>query len=734
MIKRYSRAVVRDIWEEQNKLGKGRQPAHSLMLSPTNFGPICQGETNTFVATTTVLGHSFAWDPATPGQIINAADGLSSTNLHPFDTFGTNLTMTATYGPCTLVATGVVVAVTNVVPNQTNICANCACSVTFTAQASAPGTFPCTPTWTFTPTNAGMLSTTQGVSTAFTPTNTFRGQVLLTAHAGTSVSTATGNVYEVDSVVWEQVVNPLSANPNPGRGQRIFPERTSATAATSDSNRMVRVKATLSPAISNVTVNFRPIDVDDPWTNAAPIDAEPAADNHSDVALTTFTATTDANGVASNVFLLSAQPGNNYRIVASCDPNFPGQFSVVAPSANGALTNATLGIGIVETNFVTPMLTVWRSVHIEKDSMSGPGSNNFVTGGIPTIQGVVLRGATQVVLNVNLSTGLGDSSRNLDTPGTNVANGRFENGFIDIGTTPVRTAPLLGNENTRVTLSNLPGPAATNFFNLPFVIFKGAATNTGQIVRLNPGMPSIFRANTVLLPPGAFDGGTLVVAGQSFGVSNTLGQQIVLTNNNATLNFVLHDDDDDTLLPKFPDTSLLAGALQEAYVEPKFNTTGVADNNNLNAVPFDANLDTLKHAIIVVTNANTWQSRDLNANDFWVAYVLNAYQWETPFDRDPTSEQSPPLGIKLGATLERMDGSSVGGSLIFLETIREVLPISPFEEQNVVIHEVGHAVSGKNIEPVTECEVAPPCATTNIHYRPIYLDFIRDSPKPGSPP
>lgn len=266
---------------------------------------------------------------------------------------------------------------------------------------------------------------------------------------------------------------------------------------------MVRVKATLSVAISNVTVHFMPFDVDDPWTNAAPIDADPnATDNRSDVALSKFTAVTDADGVASNLFAVSPQPGNNYRIVASCESAFPGQFSVVAPSTNGALTNATLNLLVNETNFVTPMLTVWRSVHMEQDTMSAVAANT-VTGFITRVNGLIggpLVGATQAILSVNLETSLGDISRNLD--GTNAAtlgNGRFENGQITIGTLllPATTINLLGNGDMYVDTKLVP---SLQFLNIPFTISNGVNTASGMVTRMVPsgGGQTFVGVNTAL--------------------------------------------------------------------------------------------------------------------------------------------------------------------------------------------------------------------------------------------
>jgi hypothetical protein len=82
----------------------------------------------------------------------------------------------------------------------------------------------------------------------------------------------------------------------------------------------VRLEAVVNPQVSNALVHFTVFDVDDPWTNAAPIDADPnAADNHAEVSLTIAAAMTDVSGLATNIFTVSKKPGNNYRVLASCD-------------------------------------------------------------------------------------------------------------------------------------------------------------------------------------------------------------------------------------------------------------------------------------------------------------------------------------------------------------------------------------------------------------------------------
>ena len=58
----------------------------------------------------------------------------------------------------------------------------------------------------------------------------------------------------------------------PEEGLRIFPDKLTLTPADTKDRSLVKVKATVSPSIPNVTVYFGSYDLDDPSANMAPID------------------------------------------------------------------------------------------------------------------------------------------------------------------------------------------------------------------------------------------------------------------------------------------------------------------------------------------------------------------------------------------------------------------------------------------------------------------------------
>lgn len=169
----------------------------------------------------------------------------------------------------------------------------------------------------------------------------------------------------VDSLILEQIDSPLDANPNSGGGlsvsdnRRIFPDKVTPSDALN--RRRVRVRATTSLG-ANKTVYFKAFDVDDPSSDATPVDANGSAGNdnrgvpaNSFGGLSATSAQTDSNGVATVEFMTTMQPGDNFRIAASADQTYlNGLFStgISVKDSTGAFLPT-------QKAKATPMLTVW---------------------------------------------------------------------------------------------------------------------------------------------------------------------------------------------------------------------------------------------------------------------------------------------------------------------------------------------------------------------------------------
>ena len=170
----------------------------------------------------------------------------------------------------------------------------------------------------------------------------------------------------------------------------------------------------------------------------------------------------------------------------------------------------------------------------------------------------------------------------------------------------------------------------------------------------------------------------------------------------------------------FPDTSTLASALADAYVETIFNDVGSSNNN----VPFDLNVESSELRGLIQSQ---WESRVLNANDFWVVYLMGAFQGRKDMDGDADSETSL-SGVTAGGP-----SGQAGGSLIYKEVNadyarRNGIPLS-INATDTVVHEVGHALGKSGLEPVTRLGEA---LSRPSVYRADYLNLIRSADKPLS--
>lgn len=217
------------------------------------------------------------------------------------------------------------------------------------------------------------------------------GQTTYSACANsTCISPVPIRVIGVASVVFEAIDSPLDSNPNAGGGMRIFPDRLSEADAVQ--RQAVRVRAVLSDPIQNVNVVFQYFDLDDPSSDDPDLDINGATGNDNRgsagfISTTGQSVKTDASGVATLVFGVSMQPGDNFRIAATCEAELtrPVQY-LTGIVVNGINLRDAEGNQLpTGRGKITDMLTVWRRVHIETDSM-GPVFDNNVNGIIERIQ------------------------------------------------------------------------------------------------------------------------------------------------------------------------------------------------------------------------------------------------------------------------------------------------------------------------------------------------------------
>ncbi len=143
----------------------------------------------------------------------------------------------------------------------------------------------------------------------------------------------------------------------------------------------MRVKATVTPTLDNVHVYFSWWDVDDPSFSPPydPFDGPvgpTGPDNYgSGAGLSATTAVTDGSGQARVTFTVSMQPGDNFRVAASASEDELSEVNQL--KVHGILPFPSA----VE---LSEMLTVWRKLWIEQDSMGAVASTgnekNYFSG------------------------------------------------------------------------------------------------------------------------------------------------------------------------------------------------------------------------------------------------------------------------------------------------------------------------------------------------------------------
>jgi hypothetical protein len=213
---------------------------------------------------------------------------------------------------------------------------------------------------------------------------------------------------------------------SPRSDLQVFPGRPQPTAGRRDT---VRIVAQICPPRAKQTVFFTSIDIDDPTTDQAPVDANGALGNDNRGVPNTGTlAGQDPTGVATAVtnalgrggidFTVTLQPGDNFQIQAA-------RARADLGTANG-----------VESSEIV----VWRQLHVERDDM-GAVTGNQVTGNmISSSLESFFPIRTRVSVNQNLNDGSGGTG------------GRFEEGRMN---SIWGNLPVVSNDANSVVVDGL---------------------------------------------------------------------------------------------------------------------------------------------------------------------------------------------------------------------------------------------------------------------------------------
>lgn len=460
---------------------------------------------------------------------------------------------------------------------------------------------------------------------------------------------------KVDWVDFEAINSAIDNNPNAGGGKRIFPDKTSPNDTVN--RRTVRVKAGTSLG-SGKNVYFRSFDVDDPSTNYTQDDANQADANDnrgSDIwrggeLATNGISTTGSDNVATNILTVTKQPGDNFVIVASHDQAYLNGITI---GVNGLRDSSGNTLSSDKAK-VSPMLTVWRNLHVEVDSM-GLSQGNF-EGGV-TYGSNYSSAANETTLTLGQPTPppycdpvTGVCDPPLLPVLANLEKNRFENGRLKLtdGANAPRFYRVVRNEGSQVTISGALG--------FPYVDQMGVTVWDDDDYNSNDGTN----------PDGDTDEDIAAL--------------------NSTFSIMQYSD------------NVAQNVYAAAFVRPKYDSAGVASYNS-SSVVFQNNVALVENDVVAQINAGRGAVNE--SDDFWVVYVQLDYQPDVRFDGDPDTEllnaiygltyQNPSTDVTDSVTGSASVPKGSNASLVFLESTKDVDRKYAYNYgARVVPHEVGH--------------------------------------------
>jgi hypothetical protein len=446
-------------------------------------------------------------------------------------------------------------------------------------------------------------------------------------------------VVVISSLEFERInADDIALDNNPGtngihtpeEGLRIYPDKNLPGENTDRST--LRVKATVSPgSVPNLKVYFSSFDLDDPSDDAAPIDSNAANGNDNNGAVNSSKSgelSNPASGgscsgasISANVskiectlsgtattanFKTTMNPGDNFAIAASVVEEYRTQIHINTSAGANLINNANQVIPISgEANssnvqgIRTKMLTAWRKLHIEVDSMGSIGTGNNLTGMITNT--VVIPGSNgTAVANVNIAL----------EPERFSLFGRLFDGtnYYLVQSNTANTVTLVNTGKTALTIN-----ANTNFTLYDDDDYNADDTtiNIGQITRYEVNGDN--NEQFVQLP----DSLKYLSAGDGVHTNGTL-----------------------------------RNIYSSAYIMPEYVWAGIFNQTNLG---LNLNIESGVNAAnyLAVLNANRGSS-GFESNEFWVAYILFAYQGPVLEDFDgahptlPNNAENALQGISSG--------------------------------------------------------------------------------------
>jgi hypothetical protein len=500
----------------------------------------------------------------------------------------------------------------------------------------------------------------------------------------------------------------------------VFPDaRLTAGAVEASSRAVVDVQVTLSvPPVEPLPLHFQSFDVDDPSASVGPVDFSTHTDDNRGTfpALAgrfvgnpvgvVFTSTVTLQVSTAASFETTIQPGDNFRVAVAGDRDLlaallnddtilgagsnADQLRIIDPAISGPFTRQEIR---ESTKTVTPVLTVWRQLHIERDSMGVVGVN-VATG---NITGYTPAGPAAGATQLNVDVTLRDGSADLDTLISD--NGRFERGTMTVAGVSIFPSIDANGQFRAVRAAGFNVAAAP----LPFNAVGPGLVSPPVMVGTITGISSAGGTFTLTVspaPPGggaAFAGGLIQMAGGP-PVGITGGAAGTLTTGALGIPFSLTDDDQLTGDVPEPDTTGMAVVWDKAYVLPLFDTA-----QDSPSVAFQRNVESPNQTAAIGASRGS----PAGTAACWIVPVLNVFQIETGTpgnsgDNDPDGEGTARAWAWTGVTGAGNSHGVIFGVENIQDWIRTAAPNGPGgvdpapgagrqrRLQEILNHEVGH--------------------------------------------
>ncbi len=393
-------------------------------------------------------------------------------------------------------------------------------------------------------------------------------------------------------------------------------------------------------AVRTLTTELKAFDPDDPSANNDEVDADlDGSDNRGAAGTLDLTqGQTAGDGSFWSAFTVAHQPGDNHRVAGTLKQSALNMLNNnnVPPSGTDPGTQDQVALF---PGRLSPLLTVWRKLHVETDSMVRPSftQNTWTTtwseptapvtepyAGLPSPPWYEIKASD---------------------PSGGSANAQFNNGFMELN-----------------------GTLLSRVFD-----YFSTAGDDEVIVQLPGGI-------------GGLTAGASILSDDDLSVEATFGAKVWGCDNAYASG--------STLLP--PDVSALSLRYHPAYIEPVHEgavsaTGGVA--TFLQNVGFGAWGD-YGRALWDQANAPGIRQLPISTSQYWTVMAVSAWQPETGEDGDPDTE-----GLTNGVSTHGDDGSThaiwwLGDSYTGLCAVLKACTAGESDvlESYTVAHEIAHTL------------------------------------------